>query len=284
MVSSLVAAQARALAHVAARSAGPPLTSACALTVHFHPDRDAGGRCVLAALADEGVYRSQFVTGTSNGGLTAHPGGDRWRWESRLFGGAYDAAPAEARPIYGALDRHGRPEGAAPRFGSAHLRLRPEVLARATFCWPDSVFDPAHFGVAARMGLLAHADAAGPTEDPLDDYVEAQVHGGLRLDRDVEAVVLDPCFRGTGVAEAAARLACAVEWHRGYALPVETLRAHPDYRGAAVVALGEALAVDGRLDAGVIGGARATGLCEEQTLKRLWHCVARFGGLRAAGT
>ncbi|MGW4476241.1 hypothetical protein [Nonomuraea sp. NPDC004354] len=26
--------------------------------------------------------------------MTAHPGGDRWLWESRSFGGAYDEAPA----------------------------------------------------------------------------------------------------------------------------------------------------------------------------------------------
>ncbi|MGU3435096.1 DUF3626 domain-containing protein [Actinomycetes bacterium M1A6_2h] len=52
-------------------------------------------------LAD-GAYRSQFATGISNGGLTAFPGGDRWRWEGRLFDGRYDDAVAEARPVYGA--------------------------------------------------------------------------------------------------------------------------------------------------------------------------------------
>lgn len=280
----LDAAQARALAHVAALAEGPPLPAGCTITVHFHPERGAGGRSVLAALADEGVYRSQFVTGTSNGGLTAHLGGDRWRWESRLFGGAYDASPPESRPIYGALDARGRSEGAAPRFGSAYLRLRPEVVARASFCWPDSVFEPTHFGVASRMGLVAQAEAAAHSTDPLDDYIEAQVHGELQLARDVAAVVLDPCFRDTAVAEAAARLPCRVEWHGGYSLGVETLRAQPAYRGREIVALGEALAVDGQLDAAVIGAARATGRHDEQAIKRLWHCVARFGGVRGAGT
>ena len=48
------------------------------VTVHFHPDRLAiDGRCVAEALRDDGVYRSQFETKISNGGLTAHPGGDR---------------------------------------------------------------------------------------------------------------------------------------------------------------------------------------------------------------
>jgi len=58
----------------------------------FHPDRSAGGQPLLVRMAEDGVYHSQFVTGTSNGGLTAHPGGDRRLWESRIFGGAYDHA------------------------------------------------------------------------------------------------------------------------------------------------------------------------------------------------
>ena len=83
-----------AVEHVAARSTGSALDPALRVTLNFHPDR--GEPPILAALASAGVYRSQFVTGTSNGGLTAHPGGDRWRWESRIFGGAYDRAPTSA--------------------------------------------------------------------------------------------------------------------------------------------------------------------------------------------
>ena len=111
----------RALAHVAARACGPPVPEGAAVTVNFHPDRDAGGGTVLAALAADGVYHSQFVTGTSNGGLTAHPGGDRWRWESRIFGGAYDDAPAALRPVYGALHLGGTPDDPAgdPRAAAA---------------------------------------------------------------------------------------------------------------------------------------------------------------------
>ena len=82
-----------------------------------------------------------------------------------------------------------RETGASPRFGSSHLRLRPEVLSRSTFCYPDSVFDPQHFGVASRMNLISLAEA--DEKDRLDDYIEAHTHGPLLLRRDVEAVVLD---------------------------------------------------------------------------------------------
>ena len=45
----------------------------------------------------------------------------------------------------------------------------------------------------------------------LDDYVEAQVHGVIDLAGDVEAVVLDPCYRGTPVEEDARRLGAEPE-------------------------------------------------------------------------
>lgn len=125
-----------------ARSEGGPLDRGSRITLHFHPDRDFGGISVLASMLRDGAYRSQFETGTSNGGLTAHPGGDRWRWESRMFGGAYDGAPASARPVYGSLNFRGRPHGGSPRFGSAFFRLREHALDLTTFCYPDSFTNP----------------------------------------------------------------------------------------------------------------------------------------------
>lgn len=141
----------RALAHVARRATGPATDAALRVNLNFHPDRERDGVPILAAMADG--YRSQFTTGTSNGGLTAHPGGDRWSWESRIFGNAYDAAPPEQRPVYGALNFSAKPVGAAPRFGSAHFRLTADTLPRTTFCYPDSVFEPTDFGVAIRRAV-----------------------------------------------------------------------------------------------------------------------------------
>ncbi|HPB73367.1 MAG TPA: DUF3626 domain-containing protein, partial [Phycicoccus sp.] len=43
----------------------------------------------------------------------------------------------------------------------------------------------------------------------MDRYVEAHVHGGVSLSRDVEAFVLDPCYQGTAVEDAARALGCA---------------------------------------------------------------------------
>ncbi|MFE5725092.1 DUF3626 domain-containing protein [Streptomyces erythrochromogenes] len=265
----------RAIEHVTARSFGSPLDPAVAVTLNFHPDRWSGDRPILASLAEEGVYRSQFVTGTGNGGLTAHPGGARWLWESRIFGGAYDDAPPEARPVYGALNFRDNPAGAAPRFGSAHFRLTPAALPRTTFCYPDSYLEPESFGVADRMSLIALAEA--DDQDALDDYIEAQVHKPVLLERDVAALVLDPSYRGTPIEDAAARLPCPTEWHPGFRLTVDELRRHPEYRGQEYVDLGVEIAVAGRLTPFVLGEAARTGRHDEQALKRVWHYLARFG-------
>src|ERR1700734_1942102 len=84
----------RAIAHVARLGVGGPADPAWRGTVHFYPDRLPRRGPIRRQRADDGVYRSQFETRTSNGGLTAYPGGDRWLWESRMFGGAYDDEPA----------------------------------------------------------------------------------------------------------------------------------------------------------------------------------------------
>lgn len=79
------------------------------------------------------------------------------------------------------------------RFGSSHFRLAGNVLSRTTFCYPDSSTEPTHFETAARMPRIELAES-----DVLDDHIEAHIHGPLRLDRDVETLVLDPSSGITG--------------------------------------------------------------------------------------
>jgi hypothetical protein len=52
---------------------------------------------------------------------------------------------------------------------------------------------------------------------------------------------------------------------------------HPDFRGPEFVELGQRIAVNGRLDPRIIGAAVATGEHDPQSLKYVWHYVARFG-------
>lgn len=249
-----------------------PPTDAQRVTLQFHPNWPYKGDLVIASMARDGVYRSQFETGISNGGLTAFIGGDRWRWESRLFEGRYDDAPTATRPVYGAWNRRCDPYGAAIRFGSSYLRLRPEVTDRCTFCFPDSVLEPTEVGPSALLPHLSRmADESG--FDDLDDCVEAHVHGGVQFDADVEAIVLDPCFKATEVETAALRLGCPVEFHPGFRASPDDF--DPEYRGPHIVELARSLSND--LSPDVVGEAARTGQYPPQDVKQVWHCLARYG-------
>ncbi|WP_082554207.1 DUF3626 domain-containing protein [Aeromicrobium sp. Root495] len=243
-----------------------------AITLQFHPDWPHRGATVIGSMSVEGHYRSQFATGISNGGLTAFPGGDRWRWESRLFSGRYDGGPGSARPVYGAWNRRADPYGGAIRFGSSYVRLRAEAVSRSTFCFPDSVSEPIDVGDAALLPHLCRmADESG--FDELDGYVEAHVHRAVRFDTDVEALVLDPCFAGTDVEAEAERWSCPIEFHPGFRASPESF--DPEYRGPHIVDLARSLADE--LTPKVIGDAARAGLHPPQSLKQVWHCLARFG-------
>lgn len=266
----------RVLAHVRGLADDGRLDPQSRVVLHFQPDLYlADGTSVISGIASSGQYLSQFATGVSNGGLTAHSGGARFAWEQRMFAHVYDSLPVEARPKYGAVCLDGDPYGAAARFGSCHFRLRQRVVARCTFCYPDSVFQPARFATADRFGLaeITHS----PSGDPLDQYVEAHVHGAVTILHDVEALVLDPSYRGTDIEAVAGSIGCPVEWHPGYRLGVAAFRQHSEYRGEAVVRLAQRIAEDQELTPHLIGRARKAGAHDPQQLKMVWHYLARFG-------
>ena len=319
------------------------------VALHFHPDRPGGksedggsAKTVTACLLDDGVYRSQFETGISNGGLSAHPGGARDEWERSLFGGAYhgDGYNSEddtgdsrgswrtLRPTYGALDVLGSAsDGPAPRFGSCFLVLKPEVLARCTFTLGGSADKPKwqgtmeeFDGVLAGMleesfmrestlgavgemrppKLVAHILARGEGDGiserarsgNLDFYAEAQVHGQVLLDRDVEGLVADPSFRdgqtGRDLVALAEKFGFGLRWHVGSEIRVEDVPSN--FRGPTVPSLAARIASDGMLNAKVIGDAvrqltkdaaawsdRGPPAHVMQELKWLWHVLVRFG-------
>jgi hypothetical protein len=295
---------ARALAYVRGLGAAGNLpVPGARITIGFHPDRLlADGRTVAEHLAHDRVYRSQFETGISNGGLTAYAGGDRERWERLMFAGAYPPEVVRGRPVYGGLNLAGHLDGASPRFGSCHLVLRPEVNARATFSHGDSVTEPTVVGTADTFGgiwaaLLEQVTRTGSAlglaaDSPqawvaalarprtsagraLDDYVEAQIHGGVDLDADVEAVVADPSFTGTPTAAHLAQLA-PLRHHPGFVLPATDFP--DDVRGPEAAALARSLGPP-LIDAAAIGHAARQARDAEtlQLCKYLWHILVLLG-------
>jgi hypothetical protein len=249
------------------------------ITINFHPDRvTADGQGILSALAKDGLIRSQFETGTSNGGLTAFVGGERWRWESRAFAGMYDQARPSDRPKYGALNYQQHGAGASPRFGSAFFKLKSSVLDRTTFCYPESWIGPKEFAYAGHVEHLIEL-ANSADLDVLDSYIEAHLHGDLVISADVESLVLDPCYRGTEIEAAAWQLGCKVEWHHGFMVQVSRLQAYAEYRGEQYIQLACAIATEGVLNPSIIGDAVNRKLYNEQDLKKVWHYLAKFGDL-----
>lgn len=203
------------------------------VVLHFHPDRmTMSGQSVALGLLSDGVYRSQFETGISNGSPTAFPGGDRDEWERELFDGAYHIREVQnsERPKYGAFEVFQYADGPSPRFGSCYFVLKQSVSARSSFTYGDSHTKPGTVGTIDAMddimtALLRDVETDGaalgmtglnvtgvlkylsdlhvhredePARRPvgrvLDDYIEAQVHGPIELGVDVERLVADPSF------------------------------------------------------------------------------------------
>ena len=247
------------------------------ITINLHPDIDVSGEMVIDLLVAHGTYRSQFETGTSSGGLTAVRGGNRWIWESRIFGFAYDEVHPSLRPKYGALNHLHDPVGGSRRFGSCHLRVAPHVRSRTSFCYPDSHLRPRDFAVDNVCRLVALAKANQLALDPLlDNYVEAHIHGPLNIVEDVEAIVLDPSYRATGVEEAARSLGCRVELHEGFCLSLDRLEDCEAFRGPEVANAVIRIAENEIATPAILGRARDC-LLEYQMAKWVWHCIAKFG-------
>ncbi|WP_152397222.1 DUF3626 domain-containing protein [Paenibacillus guangzhouensis] len=301
------------------------------IALHFHPDRlDPTDQTVAEALLEQGVYKSQFETMLSSGSVSAYPGGQRDLWEDRLFGGAYqrEGVTNSERPKYGALDVMRHADGPAPRFGSCYFLLSPKVSYRSTYTYMDSHQNPVQKGTYAafddimaalleeiflrdsalgeqgirpkpfienlqsnRMEGFVDPSGRGPSRN-LNHYIEAQVHGDIRLQDDVEILVADPSFQGTPIEvtlkQISSRYSIVLYWHQGFALSLDEVPA--DFRGPAMPALARRIGRDGYIDTCMIGAAakelkrhpdvwRDRGTYAEvlQELKLIWHVLVKYG-------
>jgi hypothetical protein len=287
------------------------IKSQARVALHFHPDRlcpngvgpnsvgpnspGPGDRSVAAALLDEGLYRSQFETGISNGGLSAHPGGARRRWETQIFGEAYEAPKAspKERPKYGALDLMLHPDGPSPRFGSCYLLLSPQVSNRCSFTYLDSHEDPDEKGtfeafediagallrdafvgdfalgehnltptrlvdhLVAQLGQPFLDPIALPARRNLDHYIEAQVHGEISLETDADLLVADPSFAGTETGHALESLCLRYDIALYYhaGFALDLDEVPSDFRGPTMPSLAHRISTGDHIDAKLIGDA-----------------------------
>jgi Protein of unknown function (DUF3626) len=283
------------------------------VSLNFHPDRlRPDGVTVAEGLLRDGLYRSQFDTGVTNGSPTAFPGGERDRWEERLFGGAYHESDARAheRPKYGAFNVMSHSDGGSPRFGSCYVELSRSMLPRCTFTWGDSHQGPEHVGTiacfeAVLAAWLEAVDATGsalgtteldvptlvarlstseslrrsPTSRPpgraLDEYIEAQVHGPIDLARDVEALVIDPAFDDTQTGEHLVAIASryGIPLRRHAGFVLRPAEVPSDFRGPRMAPLAKRISGGAEFDATTLGRA-AHSLVREPTTWHDWGTAA----------
>ncbi len=226
------------------------------------------------------------------------------------------------------------PDGPAPRFGSCYFLLHPQVSGRSTFTFGGSHEDhaPERTGtldtldsvMAALLSQLELGQGAfavndltassllaqltdglsRPFRDPrdrplgraLDSFIEAQVHGAIRLDKDVERLIADPAFKDHPVGQTLTAICAKFDiplcWHPGFTLPVSKV---PNlFRDFPIRSLAERIAGQGILDAANIGKeANSLYLKPEEwegwashveilaQFRRLWHVVVLFGTPRS---
>lgn len=165
---------------------------------------------VLLPLSRDRYLRNQFETKTSRGLLEADHK-SRIAWEHNMFKGHYDSAQGYERPRYGSINITADPAGvyACKHYGDSYLLMK-NVRFRTTFCSQDSsdrvtVQDMAtcdHYAHVlnqyADIELGAIIEVANRRKEYLSSrlyvhtYKEAQMAGPIRLDRDVEAIVVHP--------------------------------------------------------------------------------------------
>lgn len=265
------------------------------VALHFHPDRiDASGHTVAESLLEDGIYKSQFETGLSNGKLAPRLGGSRDLWENNLFGDAYGAeVPLSHRPKYGALNLMLLPDGPSPRFGSCYLLLKPDSLEHCTFTYMDSHLEPIERGtidvfddILASLlldslerefsigvpgmrppALIEHLSKNLPRiiKDPanesparnLDFYIEAQRHGPVILNVDADILVTDPSFDGSHTGATLERTASKfnLSQFRHCGFTLRDKDVPSDFRGTTMPSLASRISENGMINARIIGDA-----------------------------
>jgi hypothetical protein len=145
--------------------------------------------------------------------------------QSRIFGGAYDDTLASERPKYGALKLPPK-----ARRCSAQVRIGTCTAQRANLA--AYYFLLSGQRVRTRRVRRRRANVRDRQRKGRRQGRSRRLHRGasarpVRLGHDVEALVLDPGFRGTDVEALSVALPCPVEWHHGFRLTTDDLRRHP---------------------------------------------------------
>lgn len=163
---------------------------------------------VIPLIIETGI-KNQHETDTSNGTLTPRY---RREAEQRAFGSQLQQ-PADF-PVYGYVDTDPKLlESQAYNYGDAKVYLKDDIKARTTIAMNDSlalfangmmtgtpVLNPGSEGLGAAVMLLKQLPTTEPYSQYDVEFVEAQIHGGIKP-YDIAKIQLPRPVRGDMAAE-----------------------------------------------------------------------------------
>lgn len=172
---------------------------------------------------DEIIASGRLKSAFEVAGKGEYYGKKRFTSESDLFDKFYDKKPNSERPIYGyfaSADKNDPKHETTRSFGDIFFRLKPEVNERASFTGNDSFMaatssnlKDVHFAsfynsgyTAADITRIQNAKSAYELNQLTHgSFIEAQVHGQVRLNRDIESIVFRDSSKITSAVQAWAK-------------------------------------------------------------------------------
>ncbi len=156
-------------------------------------------------------YRSLFEIHSSGGSMDTSA---RNTWEQVLFNKIYDGCEPHERVKYGVVNIMNDPAGvtSARAYGDCYFVLNENVRKRTTFIVGDSSSQEMHLCTLPSSNIMLYllSDellkkamdiSAGKLKCSKNDnysYIEIQVHGDIRLDRDIKELVVPGAHKSCG--------------------------------------------------------------------------------------
>ena len=144
----------------------------------------------------------------------------------------------------------------------------------------------------SKLPIVPEGVSADRLGRALDSFVEAQVHGAVDLQRDVEAMVVDSSFYGTHVGRTLAQLSSSYDisfrWHPGFTLAPDEFP--EEFRGFPTRRIAERVAKEGVVNAPTLGAGQNDFLLKPEawrelgsrseiltSFRRVWHVLVLLG-------
>jgi len=172
------------------------------IVVHVNLDK------TLDFIINDDHLRNRFETNSSGGSMDIDA---RSKWEDNLFMSVYKDADPHERVKYGAVNLNCDPDGVktAHWYGNSYFVMNEDVKMRASFVYNDSSVMDLHMATFKHFcnilyyipenGLRSIIDVATGknVDNKLVDYpyIECQLHGPIRFDRDVDMLVVNNCYQ-----------------------------------------------------------------------------------------